>query len=415
MRAGNLLVAQGGGPTAVINCSLVGVIEEAKRQKARGAGKIIGALKSIDGLVEEDLIDLGKESSLLLKKIYNTPGAALGSCRRKMQDGDYARILEVFKKYDVRYFLYNGGNGSMYTAHMVNKLALETGYELNVIGIPKTIDNDLAYTDHTPGYGSAARYVASVTREIGIDIKTLPTPVSVIETLGRNAGWLAAASSLAKEEEGDAPNLIYLPERPFILSSFLEDVEGVYKKYGRAVIVVSEGLKDESGEYLGSVKAEASKDGFGRGLPGGAAAFLAGQISENLKLRARSEKPGLAARTSIKYIAVVDQSEAYLAGRTAVQLALKGRSGEMVTFKRQKGRKYSCKTGTVALKSVAIAEKLMPASFINPEGNYVTNAFIEYCRPLIGKPIEVFPSLAGHKFRRYNIEDEINSAVTIAS
>jgi len=213
MAAGNLLIAQGGGPTAVINCSLVGVIDEAKRLKAKGPRKIIGALRSIDGLIEEDLIDLGKESGSLLKKIYNTPGAALGSCRRKMQEEDYGRILEVFKKYDVRYFLYNGGNGSMYTAHKINKLAVETGYELNVIGIPKTIDNDLAHTDHTPGFGSAAKFIAAATREIGWDIKSLPTPVSIIETPGRNAGWLAAASILAKQEDGDAPNFIYLPER----------------------------------------------------------------------------------------------------------------------------------------------------------------------------------------------------------
>lgn len=397
MAAGNLLVAQGGGPTAVINCSLVGVIEEAKRLKTKGIGKIIGARQSIDGLIDENLIDLGKENPSSLKQIYNTPGAALGSCRRSMKEEDYGRILEVFKKYDIRYFLYIGGNGSMHTAFKIEQLAQHIEYDLRVIGIPKTIDNDLAYTDHTPGFGSAARYVASVTREIGLDIKSLPTPVSIIETLGRNTGWLAAASSLAKEEEGDAPNLIYFPERPFMLDSFLADVEKVYGRYGRAVIVVSEGLKDESGLYLGGVKAEASKDGFGRNLPGGAASFLAEQISERLKLRARSEKPGLAARTSIEYVSTVDQSEAFLAGKAAVQYAVQGKSGVMITLKREDNIKYRCGISDIPLEKVAIAEKLLPVEFINSEGNYATAAFIEYCRPLIGKPIHTFPSLEGHK------------------
>ncbi len=415
MAAGNLLIAQGGGPTAVINCSLVGVIEEAKRLKSKGPGKIIGALRSIDGLVGEDLIDLGKERSSILKKIYNTPGAALGSCRRKMQQEDYGRILEVFKKYDVRYFLYNGGNGSMHTANVVNKLALEIGYELNVVGIPKTIDNDLAHTDHTPGFGSAAKFIASATREIGWDIKSLPTPVSVIETPGRNAGWLAASSALARMEEGDAPNFIYLPERKLKLDSFLSDIESSYSKYGRAVVVVCEGLTDENGQYLGAVKSEASRDGFGRGLPGGAAAFLSEKVNEVLKLRARYEKPGLGARASVRYVSEVDQKEAYLVGKTAVQLAMKGTSGIMVTLERPKSKKYICKTGTVALESVAIAEKLIPSEFISSEGNDVTEAFIEYCRPLIGKPIETFPSLAGYKLKMTKADKSSKSASAKAS
>ena len=397
MAAGNLLVAQGGGPTAVINCSLVGVIEETKRMKSKGAGKIIGALKSIDGLLGEELVDLGKERASTLKQIYQTPGAALGSCRRKMQHEDFGRILEVFKKYDVRYFFYIGGNGSMHTASAVNKLALETGYELNVVGIPKTIDNDLAHTDHTPGFGSAARFIAYMTMEVGWDIKSLPTPVSIIETPGRNAGWLAASSALARNEEGDAPNFVYLPERKLKLDSFLSDIESSFTKYGRAVVVVCEGLTDETGQYLGAVKSEASRDGFGRGLPGGAAAYLAEKVNEILKLRARYEKPGLGARASVRYVSEVDQKEAYLAGKTAVSVAVKGTSGVMITLERQKAAKYVCKTGTVDLERVAIAEKLMPSNFINHEGNNVTDAFIDYCKPLIGKPMKYFPSFAAHK------------------
>ncbi|MHB8336261.1 MAG: 6-phosphofructokinase [Ignavibacteriaceae bacterium] len=402
MSAGNLLVAQGGGPTAVINCSLVAVIEEVKRRQVKGSGKIVGALRSIDGLIDEDFIDLGKERSSNLKKICEAPGAALGSCRRKMKEEDYARILEIFKKYDIRYFFYIGGNGSMYTANALNKLAIEIGYDLNVVGIPKTIDNDLGHTDHTPGFGSAARFIASTTREIGLDIKSLPTPISIIETPGRNAGWLAAASSLAKEEEGDAPNFIYMPERELKLDGFLSDVESSYAKYGRAVIIVSEGIKDESGHYLGAVKSEASRDGFGRGLPGGAAAYLAEKVSDILKLRARYEKPGLGARTSVKYVSEVDRKEALLVGKKAVSLALKGMSGIMVTLEREKSKKYICKTGTVDLEDVAMDEKLIPSEFINANGNYVTDAFINYCVPLIGKPIQSFLSLTGHKLRIYH-------------
>lgn len=399
MAAGNLLVAQGGGPTAVINCSLVGVIEEAKLLAPSKIGKIIGARRGIDGLLDEDLIDLKKESKSTLKKICQTPGAALGSCRRKMNEEDYGRILEIFRKYDVRYFFYIGGNGSMYTAHKIDDLAKRNGYELNVIGIPKTIDNDLEFTDHCPGFGSAARFIASTTKEIGLDIKSLPTPISIIETPGRNAGWLAATASLAKENDDDAPNLIYFPEKIFSLELFLSDVENIYSKYGRAVIVVCEGLKDESGKYLGGIKSEVSKDGFGRNLPGGVAAFLSEKISDQLKLRTRYEKPGLAARASMEYVSSTDQQEAYLAGKAAVQLAVKGKSGMMITLIRNKTEKYFCKTGMVELESVAITEKLLPPEFMNSKGNYVTNAFLEYCRPLIGKPIRTFQELSSLRFQ----------------
>ncbi len=396
MTSGNLLVAQGGGPTAVFNFSLLGVVEEAKRLKSQGIGKIIGALRSIDGLLDEDLIDLGKESQSNLRQVAMNPGAALGSCRRRMAEEDYGKILEVFRKYDVRYFFYIGGNGSMYTVHKVDQLARSVGYVLNAVGIPKTIDNDLAFTDHCPGFGSAARYFASVTREIGLDVASLPPPVSVIETLGRNTGWLAASASLANDGEGDAPNLIYFPERVFSLSRFLSDVSDVYDKWGRAVIVVSEGLKDKTGQYLGGVNAKASKDGFGRNLPGGASSYLAAKIAEKLKLRARSEKPGLAARTGVEYVSSVDRKEAYLVGQSAVRAAVNGKSGVMMTLERAAGNRYHCSIGEAPLEKVAKAEKLLPASFINKKGNYVTEAFLRYCRPILGDTIRKFPDLSKH-------------------
>ncbi len=415
MSVGNLLVAQGGGPTAVINCSLVGIIEEAKRADSRRVGRIIGALHGVNGIIEEDLIDLGKELPSTLNQIYEKPGAALGSCRRVMMEGDYDRIVETLKKYDVRYFFYIGGNGSMHTAHKVGQAAERIGYELNVIGIPKTIDNDLAYTDHSPGYGSAARYVASVTREIGLDVAALPPPISVIETLGRNTGWLAAAAALAKEVEGDAPNLIYIPEMPASVERILSDTSNVFDKLGRVVIVVSEGLKDENGNYLGGVRSEAARDGFGRGLPGGAASYLAEQISGKLKIRARSEKPGLAARSGIEYVSTVDQKEAYLVGMSGVKMALKGKNGLMMTLVRQNKKVYRCTVGSVPLETVAIAEKVLPAEFMNEEGNYVTDAFIKYCLPIIGGPIRSFPVLRGRKLVRKQSRTKESSQVQESS
>lgn len=405
MATANLLIAQGGGPTAVINCSLVGIIDKVNKYKNRSIKNILGAVKSINGIIEENFIDLGMESKSILKQIYNKPGAALGSCRRKMNEEDYGRIIDVFKKYDVRYFLYIGGNGSMHTAFKVNSLAEDIGYDLNVIGIPKTIDNDLAYTDHCPGFGSAARYIASFTKEIGIDVESLPPPVTVIETPGRNAGWLAAASSLAKDEEDDAPNLIYLPEKLFNLDRFLSDVSNIFDKIGRVVIVVCEGLKDEKGQYLGGIKSQASKDGFGRNLPGGAASFLAEQISDKLKLRARHEKPGLAARASAMYVSKVDQKEAYMAGVTAVDFALAGFSGVMVNLIRENGKKYFCRNGKISLEKVSISEKLLPDNFINSKGNYVTKSFLKYCRPLIGEPLQTFCKLKSHKIKRIYIDN----------
>ncbi len=397
MSSGNLLVAQGGGPTAVINCSLVGAIQEAKCAASGKIGMITGALHGVDGILNGQIIELGSETSQTLRLICHKPGAALGSCRRKMEEVDYGRIIEAFRKHNVRFFLYIGGNGSMYTADKVDRLARSVGYELSVVGIPKTIDNDLAYTDHCPGYGSAARYFASITREIGLDVESLPPPISVIETLGRNTGWLAAASSLAKVNEDDAPNLIYVPEKVLNIDRFLSDVSNVYDKIGRAVVVVSEGLKDESGSYLGGVRAEASRDGFGRGLPGGAASYLAEQISVRLKIRARSEKPGLAARTGIEYVSQTDQKEAQLVGRAAVGSALKGDSGVMMTLDRQPGGKYRCIVGAVPLDKVAIAEKVLPDEFIDTKSNFITEAFLNYCRPLVGGPIKPFGSLALNK------------------
>jgi ATP-dependent phosphofructokinase / diphosphate-dependent phosphofructokinase len=388
---GNMIVAQGGGPTPVINCSLSGVLEEARRKKS--IGKIFGAIHGVEGVLGESLVNLSILKDSHLRLLRKTPGAFLGSCRKKLTEEDYQRIISVFRKHEIRYFFYIGGNDSMDSADKINKLSAREGYELRVIGIPKTIDNDLPYTDHCPGYGSAARYVASVTREISLDIESLPPPITVIETMGRNTGWIAAASALAKQTQEDGPHLIYFPEKPVSEEKVLAEIQAVYGKYKRAVVVVSEGLKNEEGEYWGAVRSSATVDNFGHKLPGGAASFLASLISDKLKVRARNEKPGLCGRTSIYYASKVDQQEAYAVGKEAVKSAVEGKSGLMVTIQRKRSKLYEFALGEVELSKVANAEKFVPDDFINEESNFVTEKFRKYCRPLVGEDLPEYMKL----------------------
>jgi 6-phosphofructokinase 1 len=379
---GNLLIAQGGGPTAVINCSLYGVIHQA--QASESVGKILGARKGITGVLNEDLVDLRKQSKAIIERLKNSPGAALGSCRYKVAEDDYPKIMDFVKRHGIRYFFYNGGNDSMDTANKVNLLAESEGYELYVIGIPKTIDNDLPFTDHTPGYGSAARYVAQSVRDLGMDIRALPTPVSIFEAMGRNTGWLAAASVLAKTDKDSAPHHIYLPERAFEMKKFLADIESVVGRLGWAVVVVSEGIRTAEGKPVYEARGLTQTDRFGHNLPGDAASFLAGEVSRELKLRARSEKPGICGRASILCVSSVDQAEAEMVGRAAVDAVMKAESGKMVTLERKCGGQYECLTGLVPLADVANAENKMPDEFIDDDITFVTEAFREYVKSLIG-------------------------------
>jgi 6-phosphofructokinase len=379
---GDLLIAQGGGPTAVINCSLYGLVRQA--QESESVGKILGARKGITGVLNEDLVDLRKQPKAIIEGLRNSPGAALGSCRYKVAEDDYPKIMDFIKRHRIRYFFYNGGNDSMDTANKVNLLAEREGYELYVIGIPKTIDNDLPFTDHTPGYGSAARYVAQSVRDLGMDIRALPTPVSIFEAMGRNTGWLAAASSLAKTDKDSAPHHIYMPERAFEMEKFLADIESEVGRLGWAVVVVSEGIRTADGKPVYEASGVTQADQFGHTLPGGAASFLAGEVYRELKLRARSEKPGICGRASILCVSVVDQAEAEMVGRAAVDAVIKGESGKMVTLERKCGGKYKCTTGLVPLVDVANAENKMPDEFIDDDSAFVTAAFCEYAKPLLG-------------------------------
>jgi 6-phosphofructokinase 1 len=290
---------------------------------------------------------------------------------------DYQRILDVFRKHEVRCFFYNGGNGSMYLAWQVGRAAEAAGYELRVIGIPKTIDNDIADTDHTPGYPSCARFFAHAVRDIGADIRALPGRVTFVETLGRNAGWIAAATALARHRDDDPPHLVYLPEHPVSEDQICADVERVYARLGWAVVAVCEGQMNEKGEPFGADLF--APDGFSRRLAGNLAHTLAQLVARRTGLRTRSEKPGLLGRSSTAYVTAGDRAEARLCGRAAVEAALKGKTGRMITLLHEPGA-----TGFASLERVAYTERLLPGEWISGSGNDVAPAFLEWARPLIG-------------------------------
>ena len=386
----NLLIAQGGGPTAVINQSLYGVVHQARRS-AR-VGRVLGAVYGVRGILDGKFMDLSDLDGSAIEGLRHAPGAALGSCRHKLEADDYQRILDSLEGHGVRYFLYNGGNDSMDTADRVDRLARREGYELAVVGVPKTIDNDLPATDRCPGYGSAARYVAQSVRDVGIDVRSLPTPVSIFETLGRNAGWLAAASALARTDPDSAPHLIYLPERVFDPDRFLAEIEAVYRRLGWVVAVVSEGVRRSDGKPVSAATDEARVDAFGHALPGDVGSFLSHLVADRLKLRCRSEKPGLCGRSSMLHVSPVDQRDAEQVGRAAVDAALAGHGGRMVTLRPlDEGG-----TGLVPLDEVANLEKAVPDEMIDSSGTFVTERFCAYARPLTGPPLLEYPSLDLH-------------------
>jgi 6-phosphofructokinase 1 len=370
----------------VINSSLVGVVEEAKEQ-ARVTG-VMGSLRGISGVLQDQFIDLARESQETMDVLRRTPGSALGTVRYKLQPEDYARIVGVLRRYDVRFFCYIGGNDSMDTAHKVHLAAQELGYELCSIGVPKTVDNDLAYTDHCPGYGSAARFVALAVRDSGWDTEAMgpSSPVKIVEVMGRNAGWLTAAAALGRREPGDPPHLIYLPEHPITDEAVVRDVARVVEEREHCVIALSEGAVSDTGPR--------EVDAFGHQMKGGAADYLAALLQDRLGLKVRMDKPNYLQRSFCSCISEVDADEAYRVGRSAVQLAVAGQSDVMVTLERQPGEVYWCETGAAPLGKIANAERMLPEDYITPEGNDVTEAFLDYARPLIGGELAPIGRLA---------------------
>jgi 6-phosphofructokinase 1 len=388
---GNCVVAQSGGPTAVINASACGVIQTATKHPDTFTG-VYAAHNGILGVLDEDLFDLGKESAQTIEGLKRTPAAALGSCRYKLKDlakdrVDYERIVEVFKAHGIRYFFYIGGNDSMDTADKVSRLAGEVGYEMAAIGVPKTIDNDLAETDHCPGYGSVAKYVATAVMEAGRDTESLYTAdtCNIIEVMGRNAGWIAAATGVARRCDEDAPHLIYLPEIPFTPEKFVADVKETLQQFGRCVVTVGEGIRDDKGKYVAEMGGTFSKDSFGHKQLGGVAEALQHLVEAEVGVKCRTNKLGLCQRTAMHFASLTDRDEAYRCGVAAVEAALAGERSKMVTLIRS-GRgpdDYACSTGLADLTLVANGEKPVPRAFISEAGQRVTPAFRDYVVPLM--------------------------------
>lgn len=385
---GSCIIAQSGGPTAVINASTYGTIKKALDETA--IIKVYGAANGIEGVLNDRLYDMGLEDRAELNLLKYTPAAALGSCRYKMKDcneddTDYRQILNIFKKYNVRYFFYNGGNDSMDTCNKISNYMDKVGYQCRIIGVPKTIDNDLAGTDHCPGYGSAAKYIATTCMELFCEkMAYMPGTINIVEIMGRNAGWLTAAAALATYQ-GAGPDLIYLPELAFDIKQFLADIEAVYKKKGNVLIAVSEGIRDSNGTYISGygVKTAEQKDAFGHAQMGGLAATLAAIVKEKTGTKVRGIELSLLQRCAAHIASAIDIEEAYLAGRIAVERAIAGESNVMIGFQRQTGKAYSIKPISVPLAEVANFEKKFPLQWIQQNGNSLSQDFIDYAMPLI--------------------------------
>ncbi len=387
MLRGNAVIGQSGGPTSVINSSLAGIINAAKEYD--GIEEILGMRFGIEGFLAKNIIELDKESAQTIDRLKHTPSSALGSCRHKLQDEDLPIILDLFRKYDIRYVFLIGGNDTMGTIHRIELYAKEENYDLIGIGVPKTVDNDLFGTDHTPGFPSAARYVALSVMQAGIlarDMQTVDQFV-IFQAIGREAGWLAAASAAGKRDAADAPHILCLPERPFEKESFLREVKRCHDEFGWVSIVCGEGIAYADGRPISASQTTDKFNNIEFGAMGGtsAAMILHKMISEEFEFRGEFQitesLPMCAADRAVQ----LDIDEAYMCGRQAVDLAKHGKTGLMVTLQRTAGSEYACITGTAALNEVAIKAKPMPDEYINAAGSFVTDAFLDYLRPLVGR------------------------------
>ena len=383
---GACIIGQSGGPTSVINASAYGVIRTALDDP--NITEVYGAEHGIVGVLNDRLFDMSKEDPKELELLKYTPSSALGSCRYKMKDPDeddtdYKRILEVFKKHNVRYFFYNGGNDSMDTCNKISKYMQKVGYECRVMGVPKTIDNDLFGTDHCPGFASAAKYIATSCMEVWQDAHVYDKGmVCIIEIMGRHAGWLTAASALACEY-GCGPDLIYLPETDFDMDQFLADVERIWKEKNNVMVAVSEGIHYADGSFVSEAKTSAT-DGFGHAQLGGLAALLANIVKERTGAKVRGIELSLLQRCGAHLASETDIEESFMAGKAAVENAVAGITDKMVAFEREtvNGR-YACKTKLLNLTDVANYEKKVPIEWINDAHNGVKHEFIDYALPLI--------------------------------
>lgn len=401
----NLLIIHGGGPTAVINASLYGVVCEAKKHE--NVHHVYAAKNGTGGLLKEDFIELENVPERKLRLLLQTPGSAIGTSRDQIGADEYGRMAEILRRRNIKYVLFNGGNGTMDTCGKLYKTCQAKGLDVKVMGIPKTMDNDIAVTDHSPGFGSAARFIAQSVREVCADVRGLPIHVVVVEASGRNAGWITAASALAGDADstdskesmragsvagdvgGLGPDLIYLPERPFDEDAFVEDVRKLLEKKSGIVVVASEGLKDKDGNLIVEPIFQVGRATYF----GDVSSHLANVVIRRLGYKARGEKPGLLGRASIALQSPVDRAEAELAGRLACKAALSGESGKMVAFRRVSTKPYEVEPFLVDIDEVMMHEHTMPDEYINEEGNGVTERFKEWCRPLLGGELPKMVSL----------------------
>ena len=382
---GACIIGQSGGPTSVINASAYGVIRTALDSDCITA--VYGAEHGIKGVLADRLFDMSKEDARELELLKYTPSSALGSCRYKIadpdvDDTDYKRILEIFKKYDVRYFCYNGGNDSMDTCNKISKYMNKVGYECRVMGVPKTIDNDLFGTDHCPGYASAAKYIATSAMEVARDSRVYNIgQITIIECMGRHAGWLTAAAALANTKE-PCVDFIYLPEVDFDMDKFIADVTACYKKNGNCIVAVSEGIHYADGRFVSEAKTAAT-DGFGHAQLGGLAALLANVCKEKTGAKVRGIELSLLQRCAAHCASQTDIDESYMSGKTAVEEMLNGVTDKMVGFECDRSNGYVCRAKLFNLSDVANFEKKFPKEWITAEGNNVTEDFAKYALPLI--------------------------------
>ncbi|MBZ0296914.1 MAG: diphosphate--fructose-6-phosphate 1-phosphotransferase [Anaerolineae bacterium] len=383
-----LLIGQTGGPTAVINATLAGLIAEAQQQSTITA--VWGMRHGLEGLLGEQFVDLSSLTAAQLELLAQTPAAALGSSRRKIAPEDYPQILDLCRKHDVRYLALIGGNGTMTVCQQLAAQAAAADMEFSVIGVPKTIDNDLAVTDHCPGYGSAARFLALAARDTGRDLAAMTTfdDVLILEALGRHTGWLAAASALGKSEPDDAPHLIYVPEVAFDETQFLDDAHRIHSRLGHVFIVVGEGIRYADGTFVG--QQGAPRDTMGRVLYSaaqGASTYLANLLRERYGWQTRPLRPSLVGRDFSACVSATDRAEAYQVGQAAARHLADGHSGVMITLERPTDQPYTTQPGMVSLARVAGVEKLLPLCYMDDAGTMVTPAFYDYAQPLIGDPL----------------------------
>ena len=392
----NLIVGQSGGPTAVINSSLYGVVSEGLRHPEQ-IQHIYGMVNGIEGFLAGTVLDFATAlPGSSLEKLKTTPGAYLGSCRYKLpeslEDPVYPRLFQKFREMNIGWFFYIGGNDSMDTVSKLSRYAAQTGSNIRIIGEPKTIDNDLVHTDHTPGFGSAARYVASTVREITIDANVYEKKsVTIVEIMGRHAGWLTAASALARKYKGDNPLLIYLPETTFDQEAFLKAVEKSFEKNCNVIVCVSEGIHDAEGTFICEYDSSVGTDTFGHKMLAGCGKYLENLVRSRLGVKARSVELNVSQRCSVSMMSATDQMEAVTAGNFGVQAALNGETGKMVSFLRETGTdgSYSMKCSLEDVNAICNEEKTVPADWITADGSDVTQDFLDYAAPLIQGTVEI--------------------------